>query len=74
MKDNDENLLKSASEINEKITIGLILRGQSSDIKKLKFFIEETELQLIFKKISLDNLYVINQTDYQKLTEFQDKE
>lgn len=73
MKNDDKQLLKSASNVDERLTFGIILRGHSDDIKKLKSYIENEDLVLVFKKLSLDNLYIINSTEFQELQHLQEK-
>jgi hypothetical protein len=73
MIETDEHLLRSAAIADERLTFAIIVRGRSDDIRKLKAYIENNKLTLVFKKFSLDNLYVINPTEYQQLQQLQDK-
>ena len=71
--DTDEQLLYSADRADERLTFAVIVRGYSQDIRKLKSYIDNKDLVLVFKKFSTDNLYVINPVEYQQLLQLQNK-
>jgi len=71
--DTDEQLLYSADRADERLTFAVIVRGYPKDIRKLKSYIDNKDLVLVFKKFSTDNLYVINPVEYQQLLQLQNK-
>jgi len=71
--DTDEHLLYSADRADERLTFAIIVRGYSKDIRKLKSYIDNKDLVLVFKKFSTDNLYIINPVEYQQLLQLQNK-
>lgn len=72
-KINDEQTLQAADNADEIITFGVICRGQSNDIRKLKTYIQNSQLHLIFKKISMENLYIIDSINYRLLQQLPEK-
>jgi len=61
---NEKNLLETAEITDEKLTCAIIVRGDAHDIKKLKDMVLGSNMKIVFKKLSTDNLYCINHAEY----------
>jgi len=64
---NNREVLESAEIMDEKLAFAIVVRGDANNIKDLKDYIHRNNLQIVFKKMSLDRLYVINSKEYTQL-------
>lgn len=56
----------SNSILDEPLTIALVLRGTAEDIQELKTYLEQSDLQLIYKTVSYGKLYIIDKKEEEK--------
>jgi len=70
---NFDQLEEAARISDERLTYGVIIRADADDIQRFKQYIADNNLTLVFKKVSMDNLYIINAQEYLQLQQLQTK-
>lgn len=74
MSEVNDELLENAEMIDAKITFGIIIRDNPRTVRDLQRYLQHKKINIVFKKYSLDNLYVIYSGDYQQLQKLKNQE
>jgi hypothetical protein len=74
MQGNDDKLLQDAQMLDAKITFGVIIRDKPDSVRDLQRYLHNKDVNVVFKKFSLDNLFIVYPAEFEKLQQLKNQE